>query len=117
MRVLFITPYYKPAYVYGGPTRRISEFCDGVRQAGAEVTVFTTDANGAERLDVPISRPVDVGGVEVWYYRLTGGRRLMYSVELGSACRERIKDYDLAVVESVWGYVAMTDRKSTRLNS
>jgi glycosyltransferase involved in cell wall biosynthesis len=32
----------------------------------------------------------------------------MYSVELGSACRERIKDYDLAVIESVWGYVAVT---------
>src|ERR1017187_2529501 len=108
MRVLFITPYYKPAYVYGGPTRSISELCEGLCQAGAEVTVFTTNANGAGRLDVPISRPVDVGGVEVWYYRLTGGRRFLYSVELDAACRERSKDYDLAVIESVWGYVAMT---------
>ena len=69
LRVLCVTGYYKPAYVYGGPVRSVSELCEGLAQAGADVTVFTSDANGpGQRLDVPKEQPIDVNGVQVTYY-------------------------------------------------
>ena len=68
--ILFITSYYKPAYIYGGPVRSVSTLCAGLVNAGAQVTVYTTNANGSGRsLDVPTDRPVDVDGVEVHYFR------------------------------------------------
>jgi len=36
---------------------------------GHEVVVFTTNSNLDEDLDVPTDQPVDVNGVEVWYFR------------------------------------------------
>ena len=36
---------------------------------GHEVTVFTTNSNLDEDLDVPTDRPIEVDGVQVWYFR------------------------------------------------
>jgi glycosyltransferase involved in cell wall biosynthesis len=36
---------------------------------GHQVTVFTTNSNLDEELDVPLDRPLDVEGVKVWYFR------------------------------------------------
>jgi hypothetical protein len=65
---LHVTPIYEPAYVYGGPARSLPMLCRSLVRAGAEVTVLTTNANGATDLDVPLGQPVDLGGVEVRYY-------------------------------------------------
>lgn len=95
MRILYVIPYYKPAFVYGGPVRSVSALCEGMARAGAQVTVFTTNANGKERLDVPIGQLVDVEGVEVYYFRRDRGLLPFYSAGLGRACAERIREFDL----------------------
>jgi len=48
---------YKPAYVYGGPARSVPSLCEGLAEAGADIEVFTTNANRRERLDVPSAGP------------------------------------------------------------
>jgi glycosyltransferase involved in cell wall biosynthesis len=105
MRVLYICPYYKPAYVYGGPVQCIASSCEGLVQAGAQVTVFTTNANGAVRLDVPLQQPVDVEGVTVWYFPLVlHGLSFFYSPSLAKVVNIRVSEFDLVVVASLWGH-------------
>ena len=55
MHVVHVTPYFAPAFVYGGPPRSILALCQGLRAADVNVEVVTTVANGAS--DLPASPP------------------------------------------------------------
>ncbi len=44
VRVLHVTPYFAPAFCYGGPPRTILGLCQAERRLGIDVTVFTTTA-------------------------------------------------------------------------
>lgn len=68
--VLHISPSYKPAYCYGGPTRSIARLCEAsnVRSAEIEALVFTTTANGNRELDFKSGAKQNIDGVEVYYY-------------------------------------------------
>lgn len=69
MRVLFAVHGYKPAYRIGGPVHSVSALAEGLARRGHEVVVFTTNSNLDCDVDVPVCQPVDVGGVEVWYFQ------------------------------------------------
>jgi glycosyltransferase involved in cell wall biosynthesis len=69
MNILFAVHGYKPAWRVGGPILSVSALAEGLVRRGHAVTVFTTNANLDEDLDVPVDRAVDVAGVEVWYFR------------------------------------------------
>ena len=69
MHILYVTHGYKPAYRIGGPIWSVSAVAEGMVARGHRVTVFTTNSNLDEDLDVPVDRPVLVDGVEVWYFR------------------------------------------------
>jgi len=44
MRILHLTPYYKPAYAFGGVVRSVEGMARALVQRGHEVTILTTDA-------------------------------------------------------------------------
>ena len=44
MRILHLTPYYAPAYAFGGVVRSVEGMATALAQRGHEVTVLTTDA-------------------------------------------------------------------------
>jgi len=69
VRVLFAAPAYKPAWRLGGPVLSVSSLAEALVRRGHEVTVFTSDSNLDQTLEVPTGRPVDVDGVQVWYFR------------------------------------------------
>ncbi len=68
MRILFSTPGYKPAWRIGGPITSVSSMAETLVRRGHEVIVFTSNSNLDHDLDVPTNRPIDVEGVEVWYF-------------------------------------------------
>lgn len=63
MRVLQVTPYYAPAWAYGGPPRVMSDFASGLAARGHEVDVLTTDVLDDERRATPREEVLD--GVRV----------------------------------------------------
>ena len=69
MRILYAALGYKPAWRIGGPVVSVSETAEALVRKGHRVTVFCSTANLDEELAVPTDRPVDVDGVEVWYFR------------------------------------------------
>lgn len=111
MNILYVCPYYKPAYIYGGPVNSISSLCEGLVQVGAQVTVFTTNANWGATLNVPLKQPVNVEGVVVYYFPLTlsgitffNVLSYFYSSSLAKAVSTRIVEFDLVAVDSLWGH-------------
>jgi glycosyltransferase involved in cell wall biosynthesis len=108
MDFLFITPFYKPAYVYGGPTRSIPGLCEGLVKQGCTVEVFTTDANGETTLEVDTGQPVLKDGVRVTHFahsRIAG--RFFYSSGLRKACNEHVEEFDYVYVYGIWNYPAI----------
>lgn len=70
MKLLYVTPYYVPAYPFGGVVRAVEGLAQAMHARGHEVTVLTTDAYSREaRVDAPARE--QIGGVEVVRVRNT----------------------------------------------
>lgn len=101
MRLLHVVPTYVPAWRHGGPVLAVHGLCKALAARGHEVTVFTTDVHGDERLDVPLCEPVAVDGVSVRYFPVRSARTY-WSPALGRALRERTAGLDLVHLHSVF---------------
>jgi glycosyltransferase involved in cell wall biosynthesis len=67
MRVLLVTPYFYPAWRYGGPVKVTYDVSKELVKRGHEVTVYTSSGdNGCSKTD---SRVKKVDGVQVRYFR------------------------------------------------
>lgn len=104
MRVLCVIPFYKPAHVYGGPTRSVPALCENLEQQGASVTVYTTNANGLHDLDIEPNVRQSVDGVDVYYFERKAKSNRYFSSALAKACRETMHEYDLLYVVANWVY-------------
>lgn len=90
MKILHITPSYKPAYIYGGPIQSVGKLCEslcenqeqvaGTKEQGAKskeqgvkiqdtIEVFTTTANGNKELKIETGKQQIVDGVPVTYFK------------------------------------------------
>jgi len=69
MRILFSVHGYKPAWRIGGPIISVSSLAESLVAFGHDVTVFTTNSNQDEDLEVPTDRFVEVDGVRVRYFK------------------------------------------------
>ena len=104
MRTLFVTPFYRPAHVYGGPTRSISTLCENLVRIGCDVTLYTTNANGSANLQLEPVVPHTVNGVTVHYFPREWSGNYFYSPGLAEACRRTIGKFELMYVASNWGH-------------
>jgi glycosyltransferase involved in cell wall biosynthesis len=104
MKILHVTPAYEPAWHLGGVVRSVTQCCRGLARLGLEVTVFTTDSGGARRMSVPLNQEVELDGVKVWYFKSDFTPRFGYSRRLKEACRQRIKQFDVVHLSSLWWY-------------
>jgi glycosyltransferase involved in cell wall biosynthesis len=102
LRVLHVTPYYEPAYVYGGPTRSIPALCQGLARQGVDVHVYTTNANGSSTLDVPPGEVQVRNDVTVRYFARWPGLRSFFAPDLLTALHRTVPHFDLVHVEGMW---------------
>lgn len=58
VRVLQVVQSYYPAFVYGGPIFSIHYACQAMARQGIRISVATTNANGARKLDVKSGEPI-----------------------------------------------------------
>jgi glycosyltransferase involved in cell wall biosynthesis len=102
MKILFIVPSYKPAYVYGGPIESVAKLCEGIAMAGHEVEVYTTAANGKTELDVTLGQKIDVDGVKVTYFKRITKDHTHISPSLWKYLGKTVKQYDIVHIQSWW---------------
>lgn len=102
MRILHIVPTYLPAYRYGGPIESVHALNVELVRQGAEVTVYTTNIDGSNDLDVPLGKPVMVDGVKVFYFRSSFPRAWFYSRDMRNALRAHMGEFDIVHITSVF---------------
>lgn len=102
MHILIVTPAYVPAYSYGGPTMSVSMLAKSLAAIGHSVTVYTTTANGKSELDVTIAQPVQIDGVQVFYFARITGDHTHVSPQLWRFLNTTIKNFDVVHLQSWW---------------
>lgn len=102
MRILHVLPSYFPAVRYGGPIYSVHALARALKRRGHEVQVYTTNVDGDLISPVPLQRPVDVDGVEVWYFPTELGRRIYRSPTMGRALRNNLAGFDILHTQSVF---------------
>ena len=73
MKILHVVPTYYPATRYGGPIRSVHGLASALAAQGHDVHVYTTNVDGKGVLPVPLDRPVQLDGVNVWYFATSVG--------------------------------------------
>lgn len=102
LRILHVVPTYWPAVRYGGPIRSVHGLASALAQLGHDVHVYTTSIDGPGDLDVPLNRPVDIDGVQVWYFPVPHLRRLFVAPALARQLRLDVARFDIVHLHSVF---------------
>lgn len=113
--VLHISPSYKPAYCYGGPTRSIAKLCEATnaRSSEVEALVFTTRANGNQELIYTSGVKQHIDGVDVYYYSRLTKDHTHFSPALLFALHRKLRESrqqqrDILIhIHSWWNLVAI----------
>jgi len=108
VKILQVIPCYLPAHRYGGPVKSVHELSRKLVELGAEVTVFTTNADGPDDLDVPIGSVVLLDGVKVHYFSVEKPRSYFRSPGLNRALAEQIHQFDLVHINWLYVYPTLT---------
>jgi len=117
VKILHVTPSYKPAYGYGGPIWSVAALCEYQVAAGHEVTVFCTLANGKTELELPDRRAIIQEGVAVWYFKRRTKDHSHFSPGLLTELFWRIKDFDVVHFHSWWNLVIIPAMVLSRLRA
>jgi glycosyltransferase involved in cell wall biosynthesis len=107
MKILFIVPYYKPAYAYGGPIVVISMLAERLVLLGHEVTVYTTASNGKSELEVVKDKEVLVDGVKVFYFSKLTGDNTYISWKLWWHLDRTATDFDVVHIHTWWNFLVL----------
>lgn len=101
MRILHVIP--SMGAVHGGPPQAVSAICRAQAELGADITLITTDDNGADRLDMPLGQPIEQDGYRTIYFRRTL-RAYTFSWPLTRWLIDHIADYDFLHAHAVFCY-------------
>jgi len=107
MKILFVVPYYKPAYVYGGPIVVISMLAERLVALGNDVTVYTTVSNGKAELAVAKNQEVIVDGVKVYYFSKITGDNTYVSLKLWRHLNKTVTDFDIIHLHTWWNFFVL----------
>jgi hypothetical protein len=106
-KILVVSSYYNPAIIYGGPAKSIHKRSLSLKKYVNDITTFTTDADGNGKLNIPLSQPVNMDGLPIYYFpRWWFGHKkkpfnIFFSPEMGRAL-QRIGpgDYELVLLHA-----------------
>jgi glycosyltransferase involved in cell wall biosynthesis len=113
MQLIQISPSYKPAYQYGGPTISVSMLCEQLQTSNLKLLVFTTTANGDKELEVPLKSISIIEGVPVQYFKRISKDHSHFSpalcLHLYLFIRRKLKNKEQVIlhIHSWWNLVSI----------
>ena len=102
LKILFLVPSYKPAYIYGGTVVVTAKLAEQLVLLGHDVTVYTTTANGDTELDMESGKVLLVDGVKVRYFQRITKDHSHVSPALWRYLNRTVKDFDVVHIHSWW---------------
>jgi glycosyltransferase involved in cell wall biosynthesis len=104
VKILHVIPSLGP--LRGGPTQAIKNLCRDLAQAGADVTLATTDDNGPGHLDVQLGTAQEQDGYRVIYFRRTT-QDYTFSCSITPWLAKHVADYDFVHAHAVFSYAPL----------
>jgi glycosyltransferase involved in cell wall biosynthesis len=105
MRILHVIPSL--AMRHGGPPKAAQELCRELVRVGHEVTIYTTNLDGNQRLDVPVDRPIrGEDGVVRWYFATQRSGLYGVSMSLIRALRRNIRNFDVVHIHTLYRFTS-----------
>jgi glycosyltransferase involved in cell wall biosynthesis len=102
LRVVHVCAYFAPAFVYGGPPRSIFGLCRAQRDAGIDVRVVTTTANGDSELSEAVVARGEYEGIPVRYCARAWPRSIFHSPSLGAVVATELREADVLHIHGLW---------------
>jgi glycosyltransferase involved in cell wall biosynthesis len=106
LRVLHVSPYFAPAFAYGGPPRSILGLCKELPRHGVDVEVMTTTAGGPEAELPAALETTEYDGVRVRYFPLAEPRRFWNAPGLRRTLAREARAYHVIHVHGLWNLPA-----------
>jgi glycosyltransferase involved in cell wall biosynthesis len=100
MKVLIVIPYL--ASVYGGTSKVVKDIARAISNLSVEVDLIATDANGCDKLDVPLETWVQENNYKVRYFPCIHKYDLIFSLSLLNWLCQNINKYDLIHIHTVF---------------
>lgn len=104
--IIHVIPYYKPAWIYGGPIQSVSRLAEEQAAMGAKVMVLTTTANGNEELGMQ-KTGIEVNGVLVHYHNRVGAKSLFFAPGLCWLLFRIAKKTDVIHIHTWWNLTSI----------
>jgi glycosyltransferase involved in cell wall biosynthesis len=113
MRLLHVTPYFAPAFRYGGPPQSVLGLCRGLASCGVDVEVVTTVANG----DTPL--PASPPGGDVYqgirvHYAAPAFPRRFFGAALAAPLHRALARADVCHIHGIWNAPEWQAAKAAR---
>jgi len=102
MKILFIIPSYRPAYIYGGTVVVASLLAELLAKQSHDVTVYTTTANGKTELNAEAGKEINIDGVKVFYFKRLTKDHSHISMGLWQKTFHTARYFDVVHLHSWW---------------
>lgn len=106
MKILIITPSYKPAFVYGGPIFSVAYLSEQL-SLNNDVLVICTTANGSDELGISSTETQNIDGVFVKYFKRQTKDHSHLSIGLLKYLWQNGNKFDIINIQSWWNLVAV----------
>ena len=106
MKILIITPSYKPAFVYGGPIFSVAYLAENLLKHN-EVFVLSTNANGKENLTIDTLHPLQMDGVNIRFFKRQTKDHSHLSIGMLRYLWKHGGEYQVIHIQSWWNTVAV----------
>lgn len=100
MNILIVTPYL--GSIYGGTSKVVQELAQGLANLGVTVDIITTNANGLDKLDVPLSVWIQGKYYRVQYFPCWHRNDFIFSPSLIGWLFNHVINYDLVHTNTVF---------------
>ena len=114
VRVVHVCAYFAPAFVYGGPPRSVLALCRAQRDAGADVRVVTTSANGDGEVSEEVIARGEYEGIPVRYCCRAWPRSIFYAPSFSRVVATELRDADVLHIHGLWNAAAWSAAAAAR---
>lgn len=105
MKVLHVIPAI--AARYGGPSTAVTGLCRALRDAGVDVLIATTNADGDGQLPLPLGRRAEHDGLPVIAFRRWAAESLKFAPGLSAWVRAHVGGFDLVHIHGVLSHACI----------
>ncbi|PPS42776.1 glycosyltransferase [Chroococcidiopsis sp. TS-821] len=105
MKILMLVPAV--GNVYGGPSKSVVELAHALGDRGAQVDLITTNANGSEKLNVPLQTWISEASYRFRYFPYWDLKGYKFSLALTNWLFKNVSNYDLVHANAVFSYATL----------